>query len=158
MTISEQHINKAWIYATLIILLIPVALVIVHMQSDNNIFITALLDPSCDLHQTECQSQFPNNGKISLAISPRPIRGLKPLQIQVQTDGIEAQSVMVDFRGLGMDMGYNRPQLNKISAGHFSGTWVLASCALERMAWEATVLIRTNKGIMAAPFRFEIIR
>jgi hypothetical protein len=65
------------------------------------------------------------------------------------------QSVTVDFRGVNMNMGYNRPQLKAVAPGQYAGTWVLASCGLERMVWEATVLIETSKIKMAAPFPLE---
>jgi hypothetical protein len=139
-----------------IVLLVPVIAVIFHMPSDRDMSYTARLDPSCDLHQGICHSLFPDGSKVSLSISPRPIEALKPLQIQVLMEGVEAQSVEVDFRGVDVNMGYNRPRLKQESMGQYSGTWVLAACALERMNREATILIRTDEGILAAPFRFKV--
>jgi len=60
---------------------------------------------------------------------------------------------MVDFRGVNMNMGYNRPSLERIADDQYAGTWVLASCGLERMVWEATVLIEAGGKKMAAPFQ-----
>jgi hypothetical protein len=57
-----------------------------------------------------------------------------------------------------MNMGYNRPKLEPADEGRFSGTGVLSVCVLDRMTWEATVLASTDRGIMAAPFRFETMR
>jgi len=156
MNYQKQRKHDTWLYASVIILLVPVAVVIFHLKNDSDIMASAPLDPSCNLHQGSCQSLFPDGSKVTLSISPRPIKGLKPLQIQVQTEAIEAQSVAVDFIGLDMNMGYNRPKLKQESVGQYSGTWVLGSCALERMSWEATILISTSEGVKAAPFRFEV--
>ena len=141
---------------TVVVLLVPVAVAIFHLKRNSDTTVSAALDHSCDLHQGTCQSLFPGGSRVSLSIEPRPIKGLKPLQIQVQTEGIKTQSVEVDFRGIGMNMGYNRPKLKRESEGNYSGTWVLAACALERMFWEATVLIKNDQGVMSAPFRFEV--
>ena len=152
---SKQDKSQLWLYVTIAILLIPLAVTVYLSLNDSDSDVTAPLDPACDLHRGPCQSVFPNGAKVSLSIEPRPIRALKPLQIRVQTEGIDAQSVAVVFRGVDMNMGYNRPQLKAVAAGQYAGTWVLASCGLEHMVWEATVLIETAKHKMAAPFRLE---
>jgi len=152
---SKQDKPQVWLYVTIVILLIPLAVTVYLSSKDSDIDATAPLDPSCDLHRGPCQSIFPHGGKVSLSIEPRPIQTLKPLQLRVQTEGIEAKSVQVDFRGVDMNMGYNRPQLKEVAPGEYTGTWVLASCGLERMVWEATVLIETAGYKMAAPFRLE---
>lgn len=152
---SKQERSQGWLYVTIVVLLIPLAVTVYLSLSDSDIDAIAPLDPACDLQRGACQSVFPTGGKVSLSIEPRPIRALKPLQLRVETEGIDAQSVQVDFRGVDMNMGYNRPQLKEVSAGQYAGTWVLASCGLERMVWEATVLIETTKMKMAATFRLE---
>jgi len=152
--------QKIWMGATAVILVavVVVAGLQIWNQKPKNILATAALDESCDLEAGPCESSFPGKGRVSLSIAPRPIVGLKPLELKVQTEGIEAQSVDVDFRGLGMNMGFNRPRLQKKSDGGFSGTGTLSVCILERMTWEATVLVTTREGVFAAPFRFETIR
>ena len=80
------------------------------------------------------------------------------MYLEVKTEGMEVDTVEVDFRGLGMNMGYNRPRLEKKTDGIFSGTGVLSTCILKRMPWEAMVLATTGEGVMAAPFRFETVR
>lgn len=151
--------HRIWTSAAITILLTAVVATAIYLWNWNDIGsdikATAPLTPSCDLQHRACQAQFPDGSQVTLSISPRPILGLKPLQIRVQTKGIEAQTVKVDFRGLDMNMGYNRPHLSKESAGQYSGMGVLSACILERMTWEATVLVRTAEGVMAAPFRFE---
>lgn len=128
------------------------------MTGDSEITASAPLDPSCDIQQETCHALFPDGSRMTLSISPRPIQALKPLEIQVTTEGLDPQAVEVDFRGLGMNMGFNRPHLEKQAEGHYSGSGMLAICVTDRMSWEATVLARTDDGVMAAPFRFDTIR
>ena len=127
-------------------------------HADGEIAELAPLDPSCDIQQGTCQAVFTDGGRMTLSILPRPIQAMKPLDIRVTTEGIDAHSVEVDFRGLGMNMGYNRPRLETQGEGQHAGSGMLAICVSERMSWEATVLARTDQGIMAAPFRFDTIR
>ena len=129
-----------------------------HINSDADIAATAAPDPACDIQQGPCQAEFPDGSRITLSVTPQPFRALQPLEIRVTTQGWDAQEVAVDFRGLGMNMGYNRPRLQKEAEGRFSGSGMLSTCVLERMTWEATVLATVEKGIMAAPFQFETIR
>ena len=148
--------------ASVIAVLAAVVVAAIHIWSRSNtageITAVAALDPSCDMQKGACQALFPDGSAIGLSIDPRPIQSLKPLQIQVTTEGLDAHAVEVDFRGLGMNMGYNRPRLKKEAERQFSGPGMLSICVLDRMSWEATVLARTDDGVMAAPFRFETIR
>jgi len=155
-----QISRKIWmsISAVVLVAIVVIAAFQVWQQISVNITATAPLDPACDLQKTPCEAVFPGGGQLIFSISPQPIKGLKPLQLQVQTEGLDVRSMAVDFRGLGMNMGFNRPSLARDSAGRYSGSGVLSVCILERMAWEATVLVTTDKGILAAPFRFETTR
>ena len=157
-----QITQKLWLGASAAIVLAAVAAAAIQLWSQNKddrgISAYAPLDPSCDIQQGPCQSVFPDGSRISLSIGPRPIQALKPLEIRVTIHGLNAQEVEVDFRGLGMDMGYNRPRLQGDAERQYSGSGMLAICVMERMPWEATVLVRTDDGVMAAPFRFETIR
>ncbi len=157
-----QITQKLWLGASAAIVLAAIAAAAIQLWSqnkgDSGISAYAPLDPSCDIQQGPCQSVFPDGSRISLSIGPRPIQALKPLEIRVTTQGLNAQEVEVDFRGLGMDMGYNRPRLQGDAERQYSGSGMLAICVMERMPWEATVLVTTDDGVMAAPFRFETIR
>jgi len=152
--------QKIWMGATALILVAVVVVggLYIWNQTPANIVATAPLDTHCDLQVGSCESHFPGGGRVLFSISPHPIVGLKPLQLKVWTEGMAPQVVEVDFRGLGMNMGFNRPRLQEDSAGEYSGTGTLSVCILDRMAWEATVLVSTRDGVYAAPFRFETIR
>ena len=149
---SKQNTSPRWLYLTIAILLIPLAVSFYLSISDSHSDVSAPLDRACDLQRGPCQSAFPNGAKVWLSIEPRPIHALKPLQIRVRLQGIEAQSVAVDIRGVNMNMGFNRPPLKRTAAGEYTGSWVLASCGQEHMAWEATVIIEAKGEKLAAPF------
>ena len=157
-----QQRRRIWITVAIIVLITALVATAIYLWRlttiSGEIIATADLNPSCDLQQTDCEVALPNGGRVGLSITPRPIKGLKPLQIRVETEGIQAQAVEVDFRGLGMNMGYNRPQLKPESATRYVGMGVLSVCILERMTWEATVLLKTTDGVMAAPFQFDTTR
>ncbi|HEC15431.1 MAG TPA: hypothetical protein ENI99_02505 [Sedimenticola sp.] len=151
---------RIWMTATTVVLIAVIAIAGLQIwrQTPGDIAMIAPLDASCDLQKEPCEAVFPDGGRLVFSISPRPIEGLRTLQLQVQAQGLDVRSVEVDFRGVGMNMGFNRPRLERQSAGRYAGSGVLSVCIMERMTWEATVLAGTDKGILAAPFRFETLR
>ncbi len=119
-----------------------------------NILVTAEQDASCDLRKGACTSVLPQGGKVSFTISPNDIQILKPLRLQVKTEGVDASNVEVDFIGVGMEMGYNRSKLTEIEKNKYTGKGMLPVCSSARMDWEARVLLQTNDGLVVAPFHF----
>ena len=115
---------------------------------------TAPLDPQCDLRAGPCTGVFADGGKVSFSISPEEIPVVKPLRFEVRLEGVEARDVEVDFQGVDMNMGYNRARLKPSGKGRFSGTGMLPVCVRYAMEWEARVLLLTDRGVLAAPFRF----
>lgn len=114
----------------------------------------APLDSNCDLRAGPCISTFSDGGRVSFAIKTEGIPLVKPLDLEVRLEGIEAEKVEVDFIGLGMEMGFNRPQLKATDAGRYVGAGMLPVCIRAAMEWEARVLVTTPQGLIAAPFRF----
>jgi len=114
----------------------------------------APLDPTCDLHRGSCVGVFPGGERVFLSIEPRSLPVMQPLAIEVRTEGLRADVVEVDFAGVNMDMGLNRPQLRGLSDHRFLGETMLPVCVRPRMAWEARVLVHSDRGLLAAPFRF----
>lgn len=156
-------IKTVWIgtLAVLCVAVLSAVALYVWSQRDAGREISAIAtaDPSCDLQRDACKATFSDGGRITLTLRPRPIQSLQPIQIEVQTEKLEIASMAVDFRGQSMDMGYNRPQLEAVSPGHYGGSGMLASCALERMSWKVTVLATTDRGVvLAAPFVFETLK
>jgi hypothetical protein len=117
--------------------------------------ITANPDPGCDLQHAACTAPLPDGGKITFALTPRPILVIVPLEMRVDLEGVSADKVAVDFSGVSMNMGFNRQTLAAAGAGHFSGQGTLPVCVTGRMLWQATVLIEAGRTRIAVPFRFE---
>lgn len=118
---------------------------------------TLPLNPACDLRQAPCEMELPNGGRLTFGIEPKTIPLLQPLKLQVAIAGMETDLVEVDFAGIDMNMGYNRTAL-KGDAGRYQGEATLPVCVRSRMGWEAKVLLHTDLGIVAAPFRFETFK
>jgi len=114
----------------------------------------ASVDPGCDLHAEACYAELPDGGELRLAIRPRPIRMRERLELEVTVSGVEPERVQVDFQGVEMFMGYNRPELEPVNARVFQGEAVLPLCLTDEMTWEAQVLLDTAEGRTSAPFRF----
>lgn len=115
----------------------------------------AVRDPDCNLHAAPCTAAFPAGGTVGFDIAPQPIRPVTPLRLQVTIAGLEVRAVAVDFVGVEMNMGFNRVSLTERETGIYVGQGMLPICVRTRMDWEASVLIETPQGILAAPFRFE---
>jgi hypothetical protein len=116
--------------------------------------VSAELNASCDLHAGPCTSILPGGGRIELSIEPRPIPLLRPLSLVVRVEGLDARMVEIDFTGVDMNMGYNRPELKRENGNRFTGQATLPVCITGRMEWQAMVLVTTNDIKAAAPFRF----
>jgi hypothetical protein len=120
--------------------------------------VTAPLDPACDLNAGPCSSDIPGGGRIEISIEPRPIPLLRPLKLVVKTQGLDARQVEVDFTGMDMNMGYNRPQLKQEGESRFTGETVLPVCITGGMVWQAAVVVTTPKLKAIAPFHFDTSR
>ena len=70
----------------------------------------------------------------------------------------DAETVEVDLQGLDMNMGFNRPKLASLGDGHFRGEGMLPVCVRDAMEWEAKVLVHSDDGLRAAPFRFITVK
>ena len=122
-------------------------------------FEIAPLDPNCDLRKGPCVSKLAGGGEISLSIEPRSLPVVQPLELRVEARGLQTTGVEVDFSGVGMNMGFNRPRLEPAGPpGRFAGAAMLPVCVRARMTWEAKVLVETPGGLVAAPFRFDTVK
>ena len=121
----------------------------------------APLDASCDLRTRPCTAVFPGGGSLSFSIEPRSLPLMKPLRLNIEAEGLDVDSVEVDFSGVNMNMGYNRVQLSSSTDSALvtaTGQAVLPVCVRNRMAWEAKVMLQTERGLLVAPFRFDTYR
>lgn len=120
--------------------------------------IVATPDPACDLHRGACRVALPSGGSLSFSLTPRPIPVIAPLAMQVELEGANADRVSVDFAGVSMNMGFNRPGLEPVAGAagrRFSGQATLPVCVTGRMIWQATVLVESGAQRIAVPYRFE---
>lgn len=120
--------------------------------------LTGVVEAGCDLQQRPCTATLATGGRVRLSITPRPIPYLQTLRVEVDTSGIEARKVEVDFAGASMNMGFNRIQLSGAGAGRHSGESSLPVCVSGSMSWVATVLIETDRQRIAVPYRFDVGR
>ncbi|RIX42460.1 MAG: hypothetical protein D3M94_18130 [Rhodocyclales bacterium GT-UBC] len=116
--------------------------------------VTVQPDPACNLHRQRCSVNLPGGGKVELSSSVQPIPMVKPFNIQVLLNGVAASRVEVDFAGLEMNMGLNRPVLQDQGGGRFIAEATLPVCITGEMEWQATVLIETASQRIAIPYRF----
>lgn len=116
--------------------------------------VTVQPDPACNLQQQACAVSLPNGGKVELAMGTRPVPLVKPFAVQVATSGFAPARIEVDFTGIDMNMGYNRPQLVARGAGSYVGEATLPVCITGGMDWQATVLVETGSERIAIPYRF----
>lgn len=116
--------------------------------------VLAAPDAGCDLHRGPCSAALPGGGRVQLSITPRPIPVVSPLQIEVLLSAREASQVEVDFAGVDMNMGINRPAMLAQGGGRFTGQGSLPVCVSGGMDWQASVLIESGRERIAVPFRF----
>ncbi len=163
MSDSESSVSQlkskktANLWTTVALLALVLLLVVSYKLKDMlkpTVAATAELDESCDLRKAPCTSKLPGGGSVTFSISPKDIPILRPLKIDVKYEGVEVSKAEVDFTGIGMDMGYNRPQLEPITKTQFKGKAILPVCVRTKMDWEARVLLQTDRGLLMAPFRF----
>ncbi len=118
--------------------------------------LTVAPEVGCDLNKQRCFAVLPQGGRIGLALSPRPVPMVAPLQVEVSVAemGETVERVEVDFAGVDMNMGLNRPQLLALGSGAFRGEASLPVCVSGKMEWQATVLLETGAQRIAIPYSF----
>lgn len=116
--------------------------------------ITVQPDPVCNLQREACSVALPSGGNVTLAMGTRPVPLVKPFEVQVATSGFTPARVEVDFSGIEMNMGYNRPELAARGTGSYAAEVTLPVCITGSMDWQATVLIETGSERVAIPYRF----
>ena len=151
--------NRLWVAAAILFLAAAgIAAYKVLPLQDPVVVRTAALDPACDLRTAPCTGKLTDGGRITFGIKPQTIPVITPLEFAVQLEGIDAHEVEVDLQGVGMNMGFNRPKLAARGGGEYAGNGMIPVCIRDAMEWEAKVLVYTDAGIVAAPFRFVTVK
>lgn len=109
----------------------------------------------CDLQRSACTVRLPEGGTVTLSLTPRPIPMVKPFRVELMTEGIVPRQVEVDFAGVDMNMGLNRPRLQAEGNGHFVGEATLPVCITGAMTWQVTLLLDTDRARIAIPLHFD---
>jgi hypothetical protein len=110
----------------------------------------------CDLRAGPCRVTLPH-GELAFSISPNDIPLMQTLTLEVETNVAGVEGVVVDIRGLNMDMGLNRTQLSAGGGGSWRGETILPICSQRRMEWEAAVQLAGPRAV-EAPFPFATVR
>lgn len=116
--------------------------------------ITVQPDPLCNLQTDSCSVTLPSGGKIELTMGTKPVPMVKPFEVQVAASGFSPRRIEVDFAGIDMNMGLNRPELVARGNGKFAAEATLPVCISGYMDWQVTVLVDTGAEQIAIPFRF----
>lgn len=116
--------------------------------------VTVHPDPACNLQRQACAVHLPAGGSVELTMGTRPVPLVKPFEVQVATKGIAAKRIEVDFAGMEMNMGYNRPELTPRGDGRFAAEATLPVCITGGMDWQATVIVDTGSERIAIPYHF----
>lgn len=118
-----------------------------------------LASPPCDLHRHDCSVDLGEGRKLTFSVeAPRGIRALELLPLTVRVEGVEVQSVSVDFVGRGMDMGLHRFSLSQQDEGRFEGVGQVPICTESLMPWQARVVLETPAGRLGSRFDFTVER
>lgn len=120
--------------------------------------VEAKVDPACDLRAGACTTELAGGGRVTFSIEPREIPVMRPLQLQVNIEGVDAESVEVDLSGADMYMGLNRAGLTRSEDGSFGGESIIPVCIRDAMEWEAKVMVNTSRGLFVAPYRFIAVK
>ena len=110
----------------------------------------------CDLNRGPCRQPL-SGGAVVFSVLPSTIPLMKPLSLSLVTDGVQVDAVVVEIRGLNMDMGLNRTRLERTAEHVWSGETILPVCSQRKMEWEAAVLLEME-GRFEVPFRFHTTR
>ena len=116
--------------------------------------VTVQPDTACNLQVGTCGVTLPAGGKVELTMGTRPVPLVKPFEVQVTTSGFSPSRVEVDFAGIDMNMGLNRPELVARGEGRYVATVTLPVCITGHMDWQATVVIESGSERIAIPYKF----
>lgn len=157
-TLQTRDRSLLWsVLALLVFVVIAVAGYNYSAARHDTIIATAPLDSECLINLTPCSNKLPEGGSVTLNIEPRPLVATTPMRVSVQTNGLPANSIEINFRGESMNMGLNQYRLLDQGTGLFTAQVTLPVCVRNSMFWIAEVMVSTPEGTMVFPFRLETI-
>ena len=109
----------------------------------------------CDLRR-ECRIES-SEGVIVLDIVPDNLPVMKPLEIALTLEGLEAERVSMQFQGRDMAMNLAPFQLFPQDSGHvYGGTGYISYCTIEKdMVWLAKLEIEAEESLITVIFELK---
>jgi hypothetical protein len=153
---QSYPVNKKILIDAIGILLIALVVVVGYKLSPillPKADLTVQPDVGCDLNHQTCSAILPDGSRVELSSSVQPVPLVKPFEVQVSISGLVPSRVEVDFAGVDMNMGLNRPQLQDRGNGRFVAEVTLPVCITGQMEWLVTVLIESGNQRIAIPYR-----
>lgn len=149
----------AWLVAAL---LLAVAWVLAeqYLDTGGSGDVTILQPGECDLNAGPCTATHPAGGTLTLEITPRPVPMLQPLSLTLDLDATartrlgDPEALELDLAGVEMYMGFQRPRLEHVGDGRYTGETTLPICTTESMTWAATVMPAGDPDGARVQFRF----
>ncbi len=111
----------------------------------------------CDLQADSCDLEFPAGEKIRLEITPRPIFANQKQKAILTLRNAIWKIDSIDFSGVNMEMGFNRPKFKKVSQNEYHAEFILEACTSNQIKWQALILV--DEGItqkLGIPFYFTV--
>ncbi len=94
----------------------------------------------CSLNAGICSVALSGGRQLQFAISPRMVPAMRPVQLEAQVQGGDAQQIRVLVEGRDMYMGEQVVNLVKAEAGRFTGELIVPACDMDhQMVWLAQV-------------------
>ncbi|MFO8047038.1 MAG: hypothetical protein R6U30_14360 [Halomonas sp.] len=116
-------------------------------------------EAGCELSVGACRATLGDAGSLMLDLgADGGIRALEILSMTVVLEGVEAESVVVDFIGRDMDMGLHRYPLTRQGDGIFHGQGQIPICTETVMPWRARVIVTSDDRRVGTGFNFEVER
>ncbi|MCA1770608.1 MAG: hypothetical protein LC652_11930 [Halomonas sp.] len=116
-------------------------------------------EADCELNEGACRAALGEDASLTLDLGvDGEIRALEILSMTVALEGVEAESVVVDFVGRDMDMGLHRYPLDRQSDGIFRGEGQIPICTETVMPWRARVIVTSGERRVGSGFNFEVER
>lgn len=110
-----------------------------------------LASSDCKLHLAECQASWADGG-VRVALEPRPVHCLKPLDVEVSlASGESPVRAYLDFQGISAPEAFHRAELNLDHQGAW-GTATLPLCASGSLDWQARLHLDYGNHQVVASF------
>ena len=117
--------------------------------------LTLSVDVECVLNDAACNTLLADSSTFSFAIGPKPILGASPLSFKLSVENIDVHSAVLDLKGVSMNMGSYRFDLEPDGKGGFMAEGNLPVCVRNQMQWQAEVWLKTSEqGLIKAPYLF----